>query len=43
MNIMETWLDGTITENAEMEGYKLYRGDKREENVEVRQSTFMID
>ena len=29
MNIMETWLDGTVTNNAEIEGYKVFRGDRK--------------
>ena len=29
MNIMETWLNDTITENAEIKGYKVYRGDRK--------------
>ena len=29
MNIMETWLDGTVTNNAEIERYKVFRGDRK--------------
>ena len=30
MNITETWLNKTIKEDAEIEGYKIFRGDRKE-------------
>ena len=30
MNVTETWLNNTIKEDAEIEGYKIFRGDRNE-------------
>ena len=30
INVTETWLDKTIKEDAEIEGYKIFRGDRNE-------------
>ena len=29
MNLTETWLDNTVEEIVEMEGYRIFRGDRK--------------
>ena len=42
MNLTETWLDNTIKDVVEIEGYNIFRGDRENREGEVLQYTFMI-
>ena len=44
MNLTETWLDSTIKDVVEIEGYNIFRGDrkKREGESQDREGVFII-
>ena len=42
MNLTETWLDNTIKDVVEIEGYNIFRGDRKNREGEGLQYTFMI-
>ena len=37
MNITETWLNDSIKDDAEIEGYKIFRSDRKEKKMEEQQ------